>query len=160
MGEQRAAADVEVSGFAARPDYRVDIHRRRNLVTARLGDRLVAETTRPLLVDEQDHGLVFYFPREDVRVALRRDDARSSRCPFKGQATYWRFDGDGDAAVWGGNLHPVGPIARNPRARRRAGAHGWVRFSRAGGIRGGPGLGLFVPRGRLRAPRTPRRGRT
>ncbi|WP_280238546.1 DUF427 domain-containing protein [Nocardia abscessus] len=112
MGEQRAAADVEVSGFAARPDYRVDIHRRRNLVTARLGDRLVAETTRPLLVDEQDHGLVFYFPREDVRVALRRDDARSSRCPFKGQATYWRFDGDGDAAVCWSYDDPVGQVAR------------------------------------------------
>ncbi|MBF6220311.1 DUF427 domain-containing protein [Nocardia abscessus] len=114
MGEQRAAADVEVSGFAARPDYRVDIHRRRNLVTARLGDLLVAETTRPLLVDEQDHGLVFYFPREDVRVALRRDDARSSRCPFKGQATYWRFDGDGDgdgdAACWSYD-DPVGQVA-------------------------------------------------
>ncbi|MFF7939767.1 DUF427 domain-containing protein [Nocardia gamkensis] len=112
MDEQRTAAEVEHSGFAARPDYRVDIHRRRNLVTARLGDRLVAQTTRPLLVDEQDHGLVFYFPREDVRVALRRDDARSSRCPFKGQATYWRFDGDGDTAVCWSYDDPIGQVAR------------------------------------------------
>ncbi|MFE7741201.1 DUF427 domain-containing protein [Nocardia sp. NPDC057455] len=110
MGEQQA--DVESSGFAARPDYRVDIHRRRNLVTARLGGRLVAETTRPLLVDEQDHGLVFYFPREDLRVALRRDDSRSSRCPFKGQATYWRFDGDGEAAVCWSYDDPVGQVGR------------------------------------------------
>ncbi|MGW5375694.1 DUF427 domain-containing protein [Nocardia sp. NPDC003999] len=110
MGEQRA--DVELSGFAARPDYRVDIHRRRNLVTARLGDRLLAETTRPLLVDEQDHGLVFYFPREDLRVVLRRDDARASRCPFKGQASYWRFDGDGGEAVCWSYDDPILQVAR------------------------------------------------
>ncbi|MGK8506615.1 DUF427 domain-containing protein [Nocardia asiatica] len=110
--EDERAADAELSGFAARPDYRVDIHRRRNLVTARLGDRLVAETTRPLLVDEQDHGLVFYFPREDVRVVLRRDDSLSSRCPFKGQATYWRFDGDGDASVCWSYDDPIGQVAR------------------------------------------------
>ncbi|MGK8488464.1 DUF427 domain-containing protein [Nocardia asiatica] len=110
--EDQRAADAELSGFAARPDYRVDIHRRRNLVTARLGDRLVAETTRALLVDEQDHGLVFYFPREDVRVALRRDDSLGSRCPFKGQATYWRFDGDGDESVCWSYDDPIGQVAR------------------------------------------------
>ncbi|MBF6192389.1 DUF427 domain-containing protein [Nocardia implantans] len=110
MGEQ--SAGLELSGFAARPDYRVDIHRRRNLVTARFGELLLAETTRSLLVDEQDHGLVFYFPREDLRVELRRDDARVSRCPFKGQATYWRFDGDGDEAVCWSYDDPIDHVAR------------------------------------------------
>ncbi|MBH0778474.1 DUF427 domain-containing protein [Nocardia bovistercoris] len=90
------APESEPSGFEALPDYRVDIHARRNLVTAHLGDLLVARTTRSLLVDEQNHGLVFYFPRADVEVALRRDDSLTTRCPFKGNATYWRFDGDGE----------------------------------------------------------------
>lgn len=85
------------SAFVDWPDYRVDIHRRRNRVTATVGDTVVADTTTALLVDEQDHGLVFYFPRADVRVGLRRDALTHTRCPFKGAATYWRFDGDGDA---------------------------------------------------------------
>jgi uncharacterized protein (DUF427 family) len=91
---------TERSGFEDRPDYRVDIHRRRNVVTAELDGRLIARTANALLVDEQDHGLVFYFPRSDVLVALGRDDAQSSRCPYKGNATYWRFDGDGEPVCW------------------------------------------------------------
>ena len=59
----------------------------------------MARTTSPLLVDEQDHGLVVYFPRDDVEVALTLDPDTTSRCPYKGQASYWRFAGDGDAPV-------------------------------------------------------------
>jgi len=90
---------MTASGFEQRPDYRVDIHRRRNTITAELTERLIARTTRALLVDEQDHGLVFYFPRSDVLVDLRRDAEQTSRCPYKGIATYWRFDDDGGESV-------------------------------------------------------------
>ncbi|MFE3317092.1 DUF427 domain-containing protein [Nocardia sp. NPDC059195] len=88
-------------GFLERPDYRVDIHARRNLVTVRLDGTLLAESTRTLLVDEQDHGLVFYVPRADIRVPLSRAEGFTSTCPFKGVATYWRFEGDGgEPLVW------------------------------------------------------------
>ena len=30
------------------------------------GDRVLASSAATLLVDEQDHGLVFYFPEADV----------------------------------------------------------------------------------------------
>lgn len=92
----------EHSAYRDRFDYRIDIHRRRNKVTAEIDGRLIASTTNALLVDEQDHGLVFYFPRSDLLIKLRPDPAMTSYCPFKGDATYWRFDGDGegDAACW------------------------------------------------------------
>jgi len=92
----------EPVAYAERFDYRIDIHRRRNKVTAELDGRLIASTSNPLLVDEQDHGLVFYFPRSDLLIDLRLDPARTSYCPFKGDAAYWRFDGDGDgdALCW------------------------------------------------------------
>ncbi|MUL75882.1 DUF427 domain-containing protein [Mycolicibacterium sp. CBMA 226] len=98
--------------FADRPDYRVDIHRRRNRITAEHDGRLIAATTAALLVDEQDHGLVFYFPRSDVHLELRRDPDATSRCPFKGQATYWRFDGDGDEPVCWSYENPTDQVAR------------------------------------------------
>jgi len=86
------------SGYVDRPDYRVDLLRRRNRVTARVGDRVIADTTSPLIVDEQDHGLVVYFPDADVDFEhlVTTDDA--SRCPYKGQASYWRLR-DGEAPV-------------------------------------------------------------
>lgn len=86
-------------GFAARPDYLVDIRRRRNRVTVRHGEVLLADTVVALLVDEQDHGLVFYIPRADVRTDQLVPDGTTSHCPFKGEASYWKLpDGDGPIA--------------------------------------------------------------
>jgi uncharacterized protein (DUF427 family) len=75
----------------------VDVLRRRNRVTARRGDEVIADTVASLLVDEQDHGLVFYFPRADVRLDRLVPTDDRSRCPYKGNASYWRFaDANGD----------------------------------------------------------------
>ncbi len=93
---------MEQSAFADRPDYRVDILARRNRVTVAVGDQLRADSRRCLLVDEQDHGLVFYFPPEDVRLDRFVPDDRTSVCPFKGLATYRRLlraEGE-DILVW------------------------------------------------------------
>ena len=92
---------MEPSGFVDHPDYRVDIMARRNRVTVSIGDDVLADSQRCLLVDEQDHGLVFYFPPEDVRLDLFVPDARTSRCPFKGTATYRKYAGpEGDVLIW------------------------------------------------------------
>jgi uncharacterized protein (DUF427 family) len=92
---------VEQSAFAERPDYRVDILARRNRVTVSVGDQLLAASERCLLVDEQDHGLVFYFPADDVRLDLFVPDDRTSVCPYKGLATYRRYPRKGgDVFIW------------------------------------------------------------
>jgi uncharacterized protein (DUF427 family) len=80
---------MQPSAWAERPDYRVDVLRRRNRVTVRYDGEVLAESTGCLLVDEQDHGLVFYVPREDVRMELLVRSALETRCPFKGQATHY-----------------------------------------------------------------------
>ncbi|MGN6474747.1 MAG: DUF427 domain-containing protein [Mycobacteriales bacterium] len=81
-----------------RPDYRVDLLRRRNLVTVRAGDTVIARTTSPLLVDEQDHGIVVYVPEADVDLSHLAEIDHSTRCPYKGQASHWRLT-DGDEPV-------------------------------------------------------------
>jgi len=92
---------MEHSGYVERPDYRVDLLARRNRVTASIGDLVLADSERCLLVDEQDHGLVFYFPPDDVRLDLLTEDDRSSLCPFKGTATYRRLVHDGvEVLAW------------------------------------------------------------
>ncbi len=104
-------AAMKPSGWVERPDYRVDILRRRNLVTVRAGSRVLARTTAPLLVDEQDHGLVFYVPEADVNFELLTPTDDSSRCPFKGDASYWRLV-DGDAPVAWAYREPYPEVAR------------------------------------------------
>ena len=91
---------MDRSAWIDRPDYRVDVLRRRNVVTVRAGERLLGRTTSALLVDEQDHGLVFYIPETDVNFDLLAATDDRSRCPFKGDASYWRLiDGD-DSVAW------------------------------------------------------------
>ena len=91
---------MQPSGYQERPDYRVDILRRRNLVTVRSGERTLASTTAALLVDEQDHGLVFYVPEHDVSLDLLAGTDDTSRCPFKGQARYWRLIDGAEPVAW------------------------------------------------------------
>jgi len=81
------------SAYAARPDYRVDLLARTNLMTARLGDAQLAASDECLVVDEQDHGLVVYFPPGSVDFSLLEPVDLHTRCPFKGQASYWRAPG-------------------------------------------------------------------
>jgi uncharacterized protein (DUF427 family) len=88
------------SAWAERPDYRVDILPRRNLVTVRNGDDVLARTASALLVDEQDHGLVFYLPEADVNFDLLAPTDDHTRCPFKGDASYWRLAGGSDPVAW------------------------------------------------------------
>ena len=82
-------------------DYRVDIHRRRNRVTATLDGVELARTERVLLVDEQDHGIVFYFPRADVRLdLLAAVPDLATTCPWKGVASYWRKADGAEPIAW------------------------------------------------------------
>jgi uncharacterized protein (DUF427 family) len=92
---------MQPSGFVERPDYRVDLLRRRNRATARHDGRVLADTTAPLLVDEQDHGLVFYFPEADVHFDLLVPTDDQSRCPYKGDARYWRLADGTEPVAWG-----------------------------------------------------------
>ena len=91
---------MEPSGYVDRPDYRVDLLQRRNRFEARAGDVVLAASEQCIVVDEQDHGLVVYFPRADVDLARFEPSDRTSRCPFKGTATYWRLPGRPDEVAW------------------------------------------------------------
>jgi uncharacterized protein (DUF427 family) len=91
---------MEPSGYVTRPDYRVDLLARLNRCTATDGGTVLASSERCLIVDEQDHGLVIYFPREDVDLDQLEPSDSTSRCPYKGNATYWRRPGGADDVAW------------------------------------------------------------
>ena len=81
------------SAWRERPDYRVDLLARTNTMTARLGDAVLARSDACLVADEQDHGLVVYFPPGAVDFSLLEPVGLHTVCPFKGQASYWRAPG-------------------------------------------------------------------
>jgi uncharacterized protein (DUF427 family) len=92
------SAPVVRSAYGERPDYRVDLLARTNVMTAWLDSARLAVSGACLVVDEQDHGLVVYFPPDAVDFSLLAPDELRTVCPFKGQAVYWRArGGDGVA---------------------------------------------------------------
>lgn len=88
------------SGYADRPDYRVDLLHRRNRCEARSGDVLLASSERCIVVDEQDHGLVVYFPRGDVRLDQLEGSDHTTHCPYKGDASHWTLRGGTEVVAW------------------------------------------------------------
>jgi uncharacterized protein (DUF427 family) len=60
----------------------------RHVVVAIDGKKL-AESKRPVLLEETGLPTRYYLPREDVRMELLRPTSRATACPFKGQASYW-----------------------------------------------------------------------
>jgi uncharacterized protein (DUF427 family) len=89
------------SMFHERPDYRVDLLARTNVMTALLGEICLARSNACLTVDEQDHGLAVYFPGDAVEFSYLEPIDLRTVCPFKGQAVYWRAAGrEGPGIAW------------------------------------------------------------
>lgn len=63
----------------------------------------IADSGDVLLLAEADYPLVRYFPRDDVAMAFLRKTDKTSRCPYKGEASYYTIQRDGkliENAVW------------------------------------------------------------
>ncbi|HEX9543178.1 MAG TPA: DUF427 domain-containing protein [Streptosporangiaceae bacterium] len=58
-------------------------------VEVTLNGEKLAESDRPVLLDETGLPTRYYLPREDVRTELLRPTSSETTCPFKGQASYW-----------------------------------------------------------------------
>jgi uncharacterized protein (DUF427 family) len=72
-------------------------------VEIRVDGQTVAESDRPMLLDETGLPRRYYLPRDDVRTDLLRSTTFHTTCPFKGEASYWTLELDGnvyDGLVW------------------------------------------------------------
>lgn len=64
----------------------------------------VVDSRHAKLLHEHGHLPVYYFPEDEVRTDLLEPTDHSTRCPFKGQASYWSVrvgDSVAENAVWG-----------------------------------------------------------
>ena len=69
----------------------------------RAGGAVIGESVRALELREGGHAPVIYFPREDVAMDLLDRSEKTTRCPWKGEASYYAIQtGAGTLAdaVW------------------------------------------------------------
>ncbi|HET9731201.1 MAG TPA: DUF427 domain-containing protein [Acidimicrobiales bacterium] len=72
-------------------------------VEVRLGASLLASTDHAMRLEETGLPPRYYLPRTDVRMDLLRATSFHTTCPFKGEASYWSAEVDGQAhegIVW------------------------------------------------------------
>ncbi|MDQ3661131.1 MAG: DUF427 domain-containing protein [Actinomycetota bacterium] len=81
--------DDEVFVHARDPYSRVDVLHSSRHVRVVLSRETVADTTRPRLLFETGLPTRYYIPRADVRMELLRRTDSSTRCPYKGIASYF-----------------------------------------------------------------------
>jgi acyl-CoA thioesterase II len=80
---------IEVaSAWPRYPGYAIDLVPLDGVGRARVGDVVVAESDRCVLVRESDHRDQLYFPRADVDATVLVDSDHHTICPFKGEASY------------------------------------------------------------------------
>ncbi|MGC2523275.1 MAG: DUF427 domain-containing protein [Stellaceae bacterium] len=95
-------------GFVSRPDHRVDLVPEQRHVRVVFGGVTIADSTAALRVEETGHDPAYYLPEKDVQLGLMHPTEHHSRCPYKGEASYWTIEvPDGGStrraenAVWG-----------------------------------------------------------
>jgi uncharacterized protein (DUF427 family) len=91
--------DEEVFVHPRDPYHRVDILESSRRVKVRVSGELVAETERPKILLETGLPPRYYIPREDVLLKSEK----TTRCPYKGIASYWSVEAGGDRVedlVW------------------------------------------------------------
>jgi uncharacterized protein (DUF427 family) len=63
----------------------------------------VVDSRHPKLLHEHGHLPIYYFPEDEVRMDLLEPSDHSTRCPWKGEASYWSIrvgDRVAENAVW------------------------------------------------------------
>jgi uncharacterized protein (DUF427 family) len=67
-------------------------------IVVTLGGETIADSDKAVLLSETGSPARYYLPREDIRTDLLRSTSTHTRCPFKGDASYW-------SAEVGGQVH-------------------------------------------------------
>jgi uncharacterized protein (DUF427 family) len=72
-------------------------------VTVRVGETTLGTSANALELKEGSYPPVLYVPRADIDMSKLEKTARSSTCPWKGEASYYSIrtgDGTLENAVW------------------------------------------------------------
>ena len=76
--------------------HRITITPSSQHVVVRVGGQVVADSRRPVVLEETGLPNRYYLPRDDVRMDQLRPSDSATTCPFKGEASYWSLEIDGE----------------------------------------------------------------
>ncbi len=108
--------DEEVFVHPRDPYHRVDILESSRRVRVSVNGEVVAETERPKVLFETGLPPRYYIPPEDVREDVLVESEKTTRCPYKGVASYYSVEAGGERIenlVW---YYPD-PIPEAPKIR-------------------------------------------
>ncbi len=91
--------DERIVGHAADSYHRIDIRQTSRRLVVRAGDRLVADSTRPLVLYESGFAPRWYVPRADVHESALTPVEGQTFCPYKGLCSYYDIQ-DARRAAW------------------------------------------------------------
>jgi len=91
--------DDRIVGHAADMYHRIDIRQSSRYLTVHSGDRVVADTTRPLVLYESGFAPRWYVPRGDVDESALTHVEGQTFCPYKGLCSYYDI-ADAHQAAW------------------------------------------------------------
>ena len=90
--------DERIVGHAADSYHRIDIRQTSRHLVVRDGDRIIADTTRPLALYESGFAPRWYVPRADVDETALTPVEGQTFCPYEGLASYYDIAGVRGAA--------------------------------------------------------------
>jgi uncharacterized protein (DUF427 family) len=85
------------------PDHPITLEPAKKRWRALFAGHVIADTNDALILKEEGHSPVVYFPRKDVAMEYMSRTTRSTQCPYKGEASYYTIVMDGqfaENAVW------------------------------------------------------------
>jgi uncharacterized protein (DUF427 family) len=91
--------DERIVGHAADAYHRIDIRQTSRHLVVQHGDRVVADSTRPLALYESGFAPRWYVPRGDVDESALTHVEGQTFCPYKGLCSYFDI-GDAAKAAW------------------------------------------------------------
>lgn len=68
---------------------RIRIGKAEGTWVVRAGGAVIGESQEALLLFEEDHPFIVYFPREDIAMEFLDRSERTTHCPHKGDARYF-----------------------------------------------------------------------
>jgi uncharacterized protein (DUF427 family) len=95
--------DEKLPGKLRDPYHRVDVHQSSRPVRVSVGDDVIAESSRPVLLFETSVPVRAYIPRGDVISGHLAPSPTRTNCPYKGDATTWHVLAGGEKfedAAW------------------------------------------------------------